>query len=131
MVASAITDKGVSTASDATFATMAEHIGAISTGLSLKKIYGCSSEQKKCTLDNLTVGKSYLVIISSFSSNGWNTAQSTYAKISSYTGCTLTELFYTNDASNSASRFYKMVPTATSVTLTAAANETAAWTVCE
>ena len=106
--------------------------GTANTGeYTLKKIYGCSNAIKKCSLSNLTVGKSYLVIISSFSGQGWNTAQSTYAKISSYTGCTLTELFYTNDASQSASRFYKMVSTSTSVSLTTAANETATYTVCE
>lgn len=106
--------------------------GTANTGeYTLKKIYGCSSAIKTCSLSNLTVGKPYLVVISSFSGQGWNTAQSTYAKISSYTGCTLSELFYTNDAKNSASRFYKMVPTSSSVTLTTAANETATYTVCE
>lgn len=48
LVASAITDKGVDTASDATFAVMAENIGKIETGISVKT----------CTLQLYVVGDS-------------------------------------------------------------------------
>lgn len=42
-IASAITDKGVSTSASDTFATMAENIGKISTGISLEALGNCQT----------------------------------------------------------------------------------------
>lgn len=47
-VASAITDKGVSTEATATFDTMAENIGKIQTGISLTQVIGTTTTTSNC-----------------------------------------------------------------------------------
>ena len=64
MVANAITDKGVETASDATFATMAENIGKIATASGDTVQYGiCNSESSNTLWCTFPTTPSYLYIV--------------------------------------------------------------------
>lgn len=70
LVASAITDKGVDTASDATFQTMADNISNISTGSGvLAKIRGCwyyLFGLRTFTMTNANSGSTYLRVVDPF-----------------------------------------------------------------
>ena len=48
LVATAITDKGVATESTDSFATMAENVGKISTGVSLTQVIGTTTTSSNC-----------------------------------------------------------------------------------
>lgn len=113
LVASAITDKGVTTAQDATFETMANNILAIS-GFKFNLISSSGYSASK-TLSNLTVGKEYLLVLSSYSKSGSSYALQ-YCAISSCTGGTCTKI--TQDAQGTgAAIYYKLVAASTTVTI--------------